>query len=143
MNDIRRVGLAVLAIGALAIFFLMEPDPPEAGSLNLSATNYQSLIDVAMSDYNANDALTDSAPQQQVVNGWVARDLLQIQARQLADVLDALTQETESGQLVATTDPRVPALLVVAILAFCLIGFTTEPQGSRVPASFAPTNEDA
>jgi hypothetical protein len=96
-----------------------------------------------MSDYNANDALTDSAPQQQVVNGWVARDLLQIQARQLADVLDALTQETESGQLVATTDPRVPALLVVAVLAICLIGFTAEPQGSRIPVSLAPTGEDA
>ncbi|HZD22459.1 MAG TPA: hypothetical protein VE569_03535 [Acidimicrobiia bacterium] len=79
-----------------------------------------------MSDNDANEGLAESAPQQQVVNGWVARDLLQIQARQLADVLDALTQENEAGQIVATTDPRVPALLVVAILAIGLIGFTSE-----------------
>lgn len=143
MNDVRRVGLAVLALGALAIFFLMQPDVPEEGSLNLSATNYQSLIDAAMADYNANDALTDSAPQQQVVNGWVARDLMQIQARQLADVLDALTQETESGQLVATTDPRVPALLVIAVLAICLIGFTAEPERSPESTSLAPIGGEA
>ena len=143
MNDVRRIGLAVLALGALAIFFLMEPDIPEEGSLNLSATNYQALIDLAMSDYNANDALTDSAPQQQVVNGWVARDLLQIQARQLADVLDALTQETESGQLVATTDPRVPALLVVAVLAICLIGFTAGSGRPGMSTSLAEASGDA
>ena len=136
MIELRRVGLALLAIAAIAIFFLMEPDAPEEGSLNLSATNYQSLIDAAMSDYNANDALAESAPQQQVVNGWVARDLLQIQARQLADVLDVLTQESGSGELVATTDPRVPALLVIAILAVGLMGLTTvpdRPQNSTSP----------
>jgi hypothetical protein len=126
MSDIRRIGLALLSFAALAVFFFMEPEPPEEGSLNLSATNYQALIDAAIEDYDANDAFAESAPQQQVVNGWVARDLLQIQARQLADVLDALTQETESGDLVATTDPRVPALLVIATLAICLIGFTAE-----------------
>ena len=126
MVEIRRIGLLVLSVAAIAIFLLMEPDRPEQGSSSLSATSYQSLIDLAMSDYDANDALAESAPQQQVVNGWVARDLLQIQARQLTDILDALTQENESGQIVATTDSRVPALLVVAILAIGLIGFTTE-----------------
>ena len=130
MLEVRRVGLAILSIAAIAIFFLMEPEPPEEGSLNLSATNYQSLIDLAMSDYDANDARTDSAPQQQVVNGWVARDLLQIQARQLADVLDALTQQSESGEIVASSDPRVPALLVIAVLAVALIGFTS-PSSQR------------
>jgi hypothetical protein len=114
MVEIRRIGLLVLSVAAIAIFLLMEPDRPEQGSSSLSATSYQSLIDLAMSDYDANDALAESAPQQQVVNGWVARDLLQIQARQL------------TGQIVATTDSRVPALLVVAILAIGLIGFTTE-----------------
>jgi hypothetical protein len=126
MIETRRIGLLVIAIASVAIFFLMKPAPPEEGSLNLSATNYQSLIDLAISDYEANDALTDSAPQQQVVNGWVARDLLQIQTRQLADLLDALTQEDDSGQIVATADPRVPALLALAVLALSLIGFTSE-----------------
>lgn len=140
MIEIRRIGLLVLAIASVPIFFLMKPAPPEEGSLNLSATNYQSLIDLAMSDYDANDALTESAPQQQVVNGWIARDLLQLQARQLADVLDALTQANESGQIVDTTDPRVPALLVVAILALSLIGFTSE-EGRRHRAMDSDTAE--
>lgn len=140
MIEIRRIGLLVLATASVAIFFLMQPIPPEEGSLNLSTTNYQSLIDLAMDDYDANDALTESAPQQQVVNGWIARDLLRIQARELADVLDALTQENESGQIVATADPRVPALLVVAILALSLIGFTSE-AGSRHNAIVSDTGE--
>lgn len=140
MQTIRRWGLVALSVAALLVFFLMQPDPPEEGSLNLSATNYQTLIDTAMSDYEANDALAESAPQQQVVNGWVTRDLLQIQARQLADVLDALTVEDASGQVVASTDPRVPALLVIAVLAISLVGITSETKPpSSTPAADPPS----
>lgn len=140
MQTIRRWGLVALSAAAVLVFFLMQPDPPEEGSLNLSATNYQTLIDTAMSDYEANDALAESAPQQQVVNGWVTRDLLQIQARQLADVLDALTVEDASGQVVASTDPRVPALLVIAVLAISLVGITSETKPpSSTPAADPPS----
>jgi hypothetical protein len=120
----RRWGLGILSLAALLVYFLLEPAPPDEGSVNLSPTNYQSLINIAMSDYDANDALAESAPQQQVVNGWIARDLLQIQARAIADLLDALTQENAAGQAVASVDPRVPALLVIAVLAMSLIGVT-------------------
>ncbi len=126
MQTARRWGLVTLSVAALLVFFIMDPGPPEEGSRNLSATNYQTLIDIAMSDYDANDALTESAPQQQVVNGWVARDLLQIQTRQLADLLDVLTEEDASGQVVASIDPRTPALLVIAVLAIAIIGITSE-----------------
>ncbi len=143
MQTIRRWGLVALSAAALLVFFLMQPDPPEEGSLNLSATNYQTLIDAAMSDNEANDALAESAPQQQVVNGWVTRDLLQIQARQLADVLDALTVEDASGQVVASTDPRVPALLVIAVLAISLIGITSEAKVPSSPSGAAPPPVDA
>lgn len=102
--------------------------------MNLSAANYQQLIDVAMSDYDANDARTESAPQQQVVNGWVARDLLQIQALQLADLLDAVTEENSRGAVVASNDPRTPALLVLAILAISLVGITSESSRPRSTA---------
>lgn len=132
MLAVRRWGLVALSLGAILVFFLMEPDPPEEGSLNLSATNYQSLIDVALSDFEANDSNTESAPQQQVVNGWVARDLLHIQALALADVLDALTQESTSGQVVAADDPRVAALLVLAVLAIALVGITSNEPPNLV-----------
>ena len=124
MLGIRRVGLLVLGLGALIVYFFMAPDPPEEGSLNLSATNYNTLVLAAMADYDANDAQAESAPQQQVVNGWIARDLLRIQALELADVLDAMTQQDELGRVIAADDPRVPALLLIAILALCLIGAT-------------------
>lgn len=137
--EARRWGLAILSVAAIAVFLLMEPDAPEEGTLNLSAANYQQLIDVAMSDYDANDARTESAPQQQVVNGWVARDLLQIQALQLADLLDAATEENSRGEVVASNDPRTPALLVLAILAISLVGFTSE--SSRPRSTAGPTYE--
>lgn len=142
MIQVRRVGLAILSVAAIAVFLLMEPDPPEEGAINLSAANYQQLIDVAMSDYDANDALADSAPQQQVVNGWVARDLLQIQALQFADLLDAVTQENSRGQVVASNDPRIPALLVLAIFAVSLVGLTLE-DNRRPPVSDTVYEADA
>lgn len=122
----RRVGLGLLTAAAVTMFFALAPAPQEPHSAVLS-TNYRRLVDAAMADYDANDRRADSAPKQQVVNGWVARDLLQIQTLQLADILTALTEEAESGALVVATDHRVPALLVVGIAAIALIGVTSEP----------------
>ena len=127
MTAIRRWGMGLLAVAAIAVYFGLAPDEPDEGSTSLTPTNYQTLVSGAMSDYDVNNANTDSAPQQQVVNGWVAKDLLQIQALELADMLNAISQENEQGQLVAATDDRIPALLVVAVLAITLIGITTEP----------------
>jgi hypothetical protein len=58
-----------------------------------------------LAEYELNDARTQGAPQQQVANGWVARDLLTIIAE----------QQTESA-----TDERLPALAVVAVLGLAL-----------------------
>jgi hypothetical protein len=133
----RRLGLGLLSVAAIVVFFVLEPDQTESSSVSLTPTNYQALVDLAMSDYDANAALTESAPQQQVVNGWVTRDLLQIQAMQLADLLEVLTEENESGQVVAVTDPRTPALLVIAILAIALVGATSQ-DGSRLEDPRSP-----
>jgi hypothetical protein len=126
MLTARRIGLGVIAVAAVFVYFVMEPDPPDESAVNLSPTNYSRLVETAMSDYEANDALADSAPQQQVVNGWVARDLLQIQTLAIADLLDAVTEENRSGQLVTSADPRTPALVGLAVLAICLIGITSQ-----------------
>lgn len=134
----RRLGLGLLSVAAIVVFFVLEPDQAESSSASLTPTNYQALVDLAMSDYDANAALAESAPQQQVVNGWVARDLLQIQAMQLADLLEVLTEENEAGQIVAVTDPRTPALLVIAILAIALVGATSQNR-SRLEDPSSPT----
>jgi hypothetical protein len=134
---VRRLGLGLLSVAAIVVFFVLEPDQTESSSVSLTPTNYQALVDLAMSDYDANAARTESAPQQQVVNGWVTRDLLQIQAMQLADLLEVLTEENDAGQVVAVTDPRTPALLVIAILAIALVGATSQ-DGSRLEDPRSP-----
>ncbi len=75
-------------------------------------SDYQLLIDAALDDYEANDALTEGAPQQQVVNGWVARDMLQIIARQneaQADTLDSLV----TLRVADPPDDRAARLLMI------------------------------
>lgn len=139
---VRRVGLGLLSVAAIVVFFVLEPDQTESSSVSLTPTNYQALVDLVMSDYEANAALTESAPQQQVVNGWVTRDLLQIQAMQLADVLEVLTEENDAGQVVAVTDPRTPALLVIAILAVALVGVTSQDDSRLEDPSSPPQNTD-
>ena len=46
-----------------------------------SATTYESLISSVLADDKTNNLTTASAVQQQVVNGWTARDLLTVIAK--------------------------------------------------------------
>jgi hypothetical protein len=50
------------------------------------AATYSSQIDSIMSIDTLNQASAGSAPQQTVVNGWTARDLLELSARQSAEM---------------------------------------------------------
>ena len=134
---LRRIGLVVIALAAVGVFLALEPEPPEATSLNLSPTNYETLVNIALADYEENASRTDTAPQQQVVNGWVARDLLRIQTLVLVDLLDAVSEENSSGQLVAASDPRVPALLTLAVIAISLIGITSERSANETTNGMA------
>ncbi len=92
------------------------------------------LIDLAMSDYEANDSNTESAPQQQVVNGWIARDLLEIIARQQeasADTLDDLV----ALRVASPPDDRPSRLLVVLTVLLGWTGlFAVAPRLGARPA---------
>lgn len=116
MELVRRIGLSAIGLAAVAVWFLLAPS---GGALGLTeeqfVRDYGNLVAQALDDAEGNEALADSAPQQQVVNGWVARDLLSIVALQNEDLLDA----------VAVNDDRIPALLVLAVLAICLNGLTS------------------
>jgi hypothetical protein len=111
MLVIRRIGLVVLAVAAVAAFFLMAPEV----SSDTVAGSYDLLIDLAESSNETNSARTESAPQQQVVNGWYANNLLNIIARENARTA------TQS------TDDRTAALLVIGVLAIALWGATSIP----------------
>lgn len=69
---IRVVGGLVLAIAAVAIYF------------GMATHNTASAADIssALLDDSLNQKAATGAPQQSVVNGWTARDLLTVIARQ-------------------------------------------------------------
>jgi hypothetical protein len=101
-DRIRRIGALVLILAAVLVWFTMGPDGAD-----------RSVEDV-ISEYEANDILADSAPQQTVTNGWVARDLLTIIAQQQGD-------------------NRVPALVGLLVLGMAL-ALATSPASTPAPS---------
>jgi hypothetical protein len=94
-----------------------------------SAPSHSAAISAALTDADANNTLAEGAPQQTVVNGWVARDLLVVMARQN----EALIKQG------AEQDRRPAALLTLAVIGIGLLLFTTsadrrEPTGADTPA---------
>jgi hypothetical protein len=82
---------------------------------------------LALGSYDLNNANTDSAPQQQVVNGWVAKDLLQIVAVELDDIQRRMDAQGK--------DQRTPALIGLAVLAVAWFGITTPGRRREVSAA--------
>ncbi len=108
MPLVRRVGAIVLAFAAVVIWFAMAPDESSDRSSDIAS---------ALAEYELNEARTEGAPQQQVVNGWVARDLLTVIAEQQNDTV---------------TDERLPALAVLVVLGLAL----------HIATSLRPTTAD-
>lgn len=113
---VRRFGAFILAFAALVVVFGMAPrDTVSTG-------------DVAgvMAMDTVNQASADSAPKQTVVNGWTARDLLELIAKQ--------------GQ---ARDHRPAALLTIGVLGLCLgLGTSSSKDGparQTTPDTFAPS----
>jgi hypothetical protein len=129
----RPLGFIALAILAVIVWFAMAPSVASAPPDVPSAAQYERLISQALSDNEANEARTDSAPQQQVVNGWVARDLLSIIAKANADMLEA-TGAADTN-VAPHADGRVPTLLVIAIVVLAWDGLTRDGLALRRPPS--------
>ena len=77
MDNVRRI-IAVVGFG-IGVGFLVF-------ALSAKATNHAEAVGEALVKAEINESSAESAPQQQVVNGWVARDLLVIQTRQLDEL---------------------------------------------------------
>lgn len=139
LGPVRPVGFLIIAVAAAAAWVVLAPTTAEDAPTLPSATQYETLISQALDDNSANDARTESAPQQQVVNGWVARDLLTIIAKQNADLLRASGAIVESNGVLRTNpfDERVPALLGLGILALVWDGLT-RPTAPRPAATAEP-----
>ena len=124
MNKLAAAVFSLGVLGCVIAGVVIGLDAPESEFDSLArdvseTTNYQLLVDAALSDFDANNARAEGAPQQQVVNGWVARDLLQIVTRQneaQADTLDSIV----ALQAADPPDDRGARLLMILIV---LIGW--------------------
>lgn len=129
----RNAGFGVIALAAVAVWVLLAPPPVDADArtIGLSTADYASLVNQALSDGEINEERAESAPQQQVVNGWIARDLLSIIALAQADLLETMGGLTDQNQTMvsalAARDDRIPALLALAVLAVCWHGIAPSP----------------
>jgi hypothetical protein len=126
MLIIRQLGLVMLACAAVAVFFFMTPEVPddEAGEAIVDA------LELAEEFYDLNNDAAESAPQQQVVNGWYVNDLLNIIA------LETGRTATQSS------DDRTAALLAIGVVAIALWGVTAPPAG-QASALTVPLPEPA
>ena len=70
----------------------------------------------ALLDYDANNANAETAPQQQVVNGWVAKDLAIVQLNQLGDLTKAQEQTNKIAALGVATIALVAVLLMLLVV---------------------------
>lgn len=117
MNGLRLVGRIVMVAGLLAaavvalVVGTREP-PAQASLAGLDA--FGSAAKAAMSDWEANEKNAEGAPQQSVVNGWVARDLLLVMTEQ-----DRAIAKVEAD---VPTDDRPMQLLLVGVLVLCWLG---------------------
>ena len=146
------IGLIVL--GVLAVTVMNADDPKVATSTSRAAQptewtpiNGLDLIEAAQSDFRANEANADSAPQQQVVAGWATKDLLGVVALQNAASMNGLAainnnviemQNLQSNvvkaiqESVPPTDNRPRRLLTLIALAICWFGaWSVVPVGER------------
>ena len=135
------LGLAALAVvGALTAM----SDPPEATSAPAVSTDSESwdgvgtshLVQLALSDFDANERRSDTVYQQIVVAGWASKDLLALIGTAQSDQTEGLTAINHNLQTLienqgvlaeaaATTPPiddRPRTLLLLALLALCWVG---------------------
>jgi hypothetical protein len=96
---VRVVGAGLLAATAMALWFGMAPDeiPGKAP-----------VVSAALANYASDNRRAEGAPQQTVVNGWIAKDLLTIVIQQGDQA--ALAERQASDRLAAEA-----ALIVVAV----------------------------
>lgn len=145
---VRLIGFGLLAIVAVAAFVVLTPQVLHETPTLPNTTDYLSLIQQTLSNDTANNARAQGAPQQAVVNGWTARDLLTIIAKQNIDILASQGAVVDATGTLQTTpfDERVPALLLIGVLAICWEGVSrprvpsvlaTNPQPSFYDATYS------
>lgn len=126
---ILAASLVILALAIGVLFDVVSPLslhavgalPDEVTAVVESSSSGASAARAVESDFDANEAMADSAPQQQVVAGWATKDALQALLRQ-SDVLSA--QNADLSQQIADGTNSIVSLLVaiaLALVAGCVL----------------------
>lgn len=109
---IRRLGALVLAIAAAVVMVALAPHD-SVTTADISNVMFEDTL---------NQGRTEGAPQQSVVNGWTARDLLELTA----------TQGVEAR------DHRPAALLTLLVLGLSLGLATAAPTAQAASMQRSP-----
>ena len=102
----------------------------------VSSNGYTEDIASAMSGYAANNVYADSAPKQQVVNGWVAKDLLKVSTEQNAEII---YNQASLGAIAKDTNMY---LMFLSILMALLVISNVLPNLSSREENFSPTQPE-
>ena len=124
-QTIRKIGLMVIAVAAFAVALVGAP----AGPPPVAVAGFERDLRQAIADDAVNNLRTEGAPQQTVVNGWTARDLLQV----IAEQNNALVVAAQSS----ADDIRVPLILALMLAAAALYVLTEPAHGTLLPAPAA------
>lgn len=131
MRAFIRVLAVCLAIGALYVggVALKSAFKDTAPANDLAVSN-------VLSDDELNADLAESAPQQQVVNGWTTRDLIAIEATRIGNIEAAQERTNELLGYAVAAAALVAALLALAIL----MPRTTTVVAEGSSAGFVPAS---
>ncbi len=116
----RGLPLAVALIAVIAAVGL--PIAALAGHAASAPIARRADVENVLAERRVDALLAESAPQQQVVNGWVARDLLEIQALQSEDRL---------AQAARTNDLLLLALALIAVSLLVAVAAAGSPATAR------------
>jgi len=121
----RLVGLAIIAAIAVVVGAVVIGTDEDESSLSRT---YDAAVSAAIAEYELNNELAESAPQQQVVNGWIARDLLEVIALQNVELLE--NQDSQLGAQ-TRTNGLLRGMLVVLVLGVIAIAVRGISIGAR------------
>lgn len=85
------------------------------------STNVDNALKTAETRYDANNSSTESAPQQQVVNGWYTNDLLVVVAGAASDTQKANQALAENQQKILSSNSKV-VLFTWLSISILLVG---------------------
>ncbi|MEX0663310.1 MAG: hypothetical protein WD598_00910 [Acidimicrobiia bacterium] len=111
LQKARQLGFVVLSVAAVIVTFAV-------GNAGKSPTATNDAVRLALVEWDLNESTADSAPQQSVTAQWAAKDLLAAIGR----------AEARQSSAVGT---KIPVLLLLAVLALCWNGITSEPIPTR------------